>query len=76
MAVENEFTAAIDAYKYVPISLSFLLSIVASATRELCAQYPQHNCQNGATNDWEVGKLVRRKLEALANERAGYSRRA
>lgn len=46
------------------ISLSILLSMVAEATRELCAEFPQFNCHNGATNDWQVAKKVAAHIEA------------
>ena len=56
---DDEWTEAIRNYnEVVELNLSDLLSITAQATRQLCAKFPNHNCMNGATNDWRVGEQV------------------
>lgn len=59
----NEWTESIKAYNESSANLSDLLAIVAEATRELCAEFPQHSCHNGATNNWRVAEKVTAHLK-------------
>jgi hypothetical protein len=60
----NEFTEAIRAWNKSNATLPDLLAIVAEATRELCAEFPQHQCHNGATNNWRVAEKVAAHIKA------------
>ena len=61
--LDNEWTETLEEWANSPVSLVGLLELVTEATRELCAEFPQHNCHNGATNNWEVGKKVAKHLK-------------
>ena len=45
-----------------PIKLPDLLSLVAEATRQLCAAYPEHDCHNPNTSNEVVAASVIRHL--------------
>lgn len=62
--MKNEWTETIECWAQSSATLPDLLAIVAEATRELCAEFPQRGCHNGATNNWEIGKKVTARLKA------------
>lgn len=67
--MQHEWTEVLRVYGETDAVLVDLLAIVAEATRELCAEFPQHGCHNGATNNWQVADKVKKHLEANFSRR-------
>lgn len=63
MPQNSPWSMVIDEAAKRGYALEYLLAQCAAASRALCAQFPQHDCQNGATNDYEVAT---RMLETMA----------
>jgi hypothetical protein len=61
---DNEWTGAIERWVRTQVPLADLLALVAEATRELCAKYPDFECHNGATNNWRVADKVAEYIKA------------